>query len=63
MENLNEVITYGSETNFQFFVRLAEGEIKSMELPLKLKEEFLNRFGGEMPAITEYAQWLNEIQK
>ena len=58
-ENLNEVIDNGKAESFQFFVRINEsGDIKSLTLPLSKKNAFENRFGGEIPMIEEYNDWL-----
>lgn len=62
MDNLNEVVSNGKETKFSFFVKINEGEIKPMTLPLEKKQAFRNRFGDEIPSIAEFTDWLSNNQ-
>lgn len=58
MESLNEVIDNGKVEKFHFFIKLENGEYKSMELPIEKKEAFENRFIGDVPDAAEYYNWL-----
>lgn len=59
-DNLNEVIDNGKCEKFQFFVKMANGNIVSLTLPIEKKQVFENRFLGDIPDIEEYNNWLKE---
>lgn len=61
-DNLNEVVSNGTETKFSFFVKINEGEIKAMELPLDKKNAFKNRFGEDIPNIKEFLDWFSNLK-